>query len=394
MNEDFINKIANSDLYQDLPNTYKVPIELCDPLYPHLTFQVASLSQYMEIISVLKTATKNVENDLVFRGMADHRWELLPSIARQTLVIEQTEHKMVSELMRLYPGEFADITSDFDLLAKMQHYGLPTRLLDFSTNPLVALYFACHDKRKDSIARVVSTIPYYQPFSDDYIEAICGLCKIKSYDNYYLEHLIENRISFADFEVGMKYPLIAQPKYSNDRIKNQAAMFMVFANELWDVGAMSAYNCQKIYGTVKGTNVRREHYDIIDTEDLELIYPKICLDCKDEKNWYVTHEALAKIGEFREIDRDIKRKSRYVNGIFDRHCTLFPYRFSIVPQIKRLDSDVMSKSFCSILIDPKSKEKILHELNTININERFLFPELEYTAKYVKDKYWTPFKGY
>ena len=49
MNEDFINKIANSDLYQDLPNTYKVPIELCDPLYPHLTFQVASLSQYMEI---------------------------------------------------------------------------------------------------------------------------------------------------------------------------------------------------------------------------------------------------------------------------------------------------------------------------------------------------------
>ena len=49
MNEDFFNKIANSDLYQDLPNTYKVPIELCDPLYPHLTFQVASLSQYMEI---------------------------------------------------------------------------------------------------------------------------------------------------------------------------------------------------------------------------------------------------------------------------------------------------------------------------------------------------------
>lgn len=44
--------------------------------------------------------------------------------------------------MRECPAEFDYRMSTFDMLVKMQHYELPTRLLDITENPLVALYFA------------------------------------------------------------------------------------------------------------------------------------------------------------------------------------------------------------------------------------------------------------
>ena len=85
---------------------------------------------------------ENKKRAFYYRGHSDSAFLLQPSVMRKGSWLSH-ERDMYNEIRIECPQEFSHCKSHLDFLVHMQHYGLPTRLLDVTRNPLVALYFAC-----------------------------------------------------------------------------------------------------------------------------------------------------------------------------------------------------------------------------------------------------------
>ena len=116
----------------------------------------------------------------VFRGQSDSEWALEPGLARslrgvtQRAAALQLEQRLEREFFAQahlvsHPGDLLTVQSNnwFDRLALMQHHGVPTRLLDWTTSPMVAAYFACVDNlANDGAIFVASAVRINQRFME------------------------------------------------------------------------------------------------------------------------------------------------------------------------------------------------------------------------------------
>ena len=101
---------------------------------------VNTLSEYVAYISQLQAANEGSNERFFFRGQSNKNWDVRPCLFRENNLTIESD--IISEACARAPFEFGG-RSAFERLTKLQHYGLPTRMLDVTLNPLVALYFAC-----------------------------------------------------------------------------------------------------------------------------------------------------------------------------------------------------------------------------------------------------------
>ena len=107
------------------------------------TSQNGQLSIVLEKIQ--EVAEKSADGDYIYRGEPEHYEKVSSSLYREHskndaehLNIEIVQ-KEILEAAKRYTSE----TDDFELLTELQHYGGATNLIDFTTDYLIALFFAC-----------------------------------------------------------------------------------------------------------------------------------------------------------------------------------------------------------------------------------------------------------
>lgn len=309
--------------------------------------EVNDLNSYLSQLSDYKAEIAKEEGfdldqrRLFFRGQANEMWDIRPSVFRDDMLSQEDRILDIAAIRN--PAEF-EAGRPFEHLTRLQHFGLCTRLLDVTLNPLVAMYFACqtyeefiNDNTEDSQEqsdkgikgenKQYSGAVYFQrAYSVDSnaaeINIISYLAKLNIANSYYARQFV---IELMNQHV---IPLKPVEKFSDEEYVN-----------LFD-------NIQKNYFVISSFNSQR-----MINQSGAFLLPGAINITKNETN----------LGE----SKLEKATTNLINEFL-------PDRF-IIPYNK--------------------KGEILDELDFYNINEATLFPDLEHQMNYIKSsrkKYTTP----
>lgn len=207
----------------------------------------------------------------------------------------------------------------------------PVMIEEFKkANPLVSLYFSCSDiQQKEKDGKVIVALPRKNLYDglDEYRDLI-----YKAHDQSFLLSWLEKNPGNLYTYLGMVYVpnslFFKTPSYITEREKRQSSVFMLFANSIVDVEKDTCISDEEAaYLILEGEEYYKKHYG-------------------SEKSIFKLH-----------------------------------------PTLKRLSKQQYQMNFTEVIIPKKVKKDILRQLSNIGISKSYLFPEMEYTAEYIKNKY-------
>lgn len=213
---------------------------------------VNSIDQLLKILRKYRFqfSGNSFADTFIFRGVGNESWALLPSVLRtfSEKQVSQKRDKYFSAGTDIYRTDERQIlqhfqkeassylpqisaSNHFSWMQYAQHYGVPTRLLDFTSNPLIALFFCCIScDDKDGALWIINTADYHNWFYQDSFFAFNGPITdqeiIESVLSFFHE-VIEEPPREALPEICC--PVLFIPEYIDNRMASQSSRFLLWA---------------------------------------------------------------------------------------------------------------------------------------------------------------------
>lgn len=134
-------------------------------------FQVIEIDSW----NALEKEMRNLHPSYIFRGQNNSEWNLQTTIERTSVTNKKrAERFMISEFKKnIYNHNISRVpNNNLEILFHLQHFGAPTRLIDFTESPYVASFFALNESHKGySSIYAVHTFDLFgriSTFADDY----------------------------------------------------------------------------------------------------------------------------------------------------------------------------------------------------------------------------------
>lgn len=215
--------------------------------------EVRDMFAYMDWINDLNAANNSNNRPLFFRGHADEEWDLLPYVFRNDLYNERNLILDYKQVLYPEPNYFSKLER---MLVEMQHHGIPTRLLDWSLSPLIALYFACVSHPKED-GRIFCLNPWsvrlFEQFSSrpTYHYEIMKETRLFLALGWTLEETVDYIKRKYSYDVSisqLEMPLSIVGRYMDDRVSTQQGCFVIWGYQKVDLRMFPAYrkNIQEI----------------------------------------------------------------------------------------------------------------------------------------------------
>lgn len=307
--------------------------------------EIKTVCEYLN--ATIKESVKHKKTfNLYYRGQLAC-WDLSPSLFRKKEWVEN-ETQLNARIVCDRPDDFRNCNTTFDRLVKLKHYNQPSRLLDLSANPLIALFFACDSmrcsSRDDGFGMVVTV------FSSTEDEKLAVTS-----DTVTMLSALANSKRFSD---------INSIKTICEKGKDRCKEVLPRRNE--------KSLCNGCSGKSK------------DSRYLGEIIHQAKKESGSEFNW----EDLC-FGEFNQCV--LVKPPLNTNRISQQQgcfimCGFNPEDFNEPPTSLREYFKPDNLKWTYYYIVPDSLDKIVEELNVLGINEYYIYPDLEKEIGLVKNR--------